>query len=74
MESYIFQLDFSAAFDRASHIGLLFKLKYIGVGANVLSICTEFLFDRRQGVVVDGTAGWMDPNNCSYWFYIPAKC
>ena len=36
--------------------GLLFKLKSIGVGGSVLSICTEFLSDRRQRVVVDGTA------------------
>ena len=48
MESYIVQLDFSAAFDRVSHSGLLFKLKTIGVGGSVLSICTEFLTDRRQ--------------------------
>ena len=40
--SYIVQLDFGAAFDRVSHRGLLFKLKSIGVGGSVLSICTEF--------------------------------
>ena len=56
MESYIVQLDFSAAFDRVSHSGLLFKLKPIGVGGNVLSICTEFISNHRQRVVVDGTA------------------
>ena len=56
MESYIVQLDFSAAFDRMSHSGLLFKLKFIGVGGSVLSICIEFLSDRRQRVVVDGAA------------------
>ena len=56
MESYIVQLDFSSAFDRVSHSGLLFKLKSIGVGGSVLSICTEFLSDRRQRVVVDGAA------------------
>ena len=56
MESYIEQLDFSAAFDRASHPGLLFKLKYIGVGGSVQSIWTEFLSERRQRVVVDGAA------------------
>ena len=56
MKSYIAQLDFSAAFDRVSHSGLLFKLKSIGVGGSVLSICTEFLSDRRQRVVVDGAA------------------
>ena len=60
MESYIVQLDFSAAFDRVSHSGLLFKLKTIGVGGSVLSICTEFLSDRRQGGVVDGaTSEWI---------------
>ena len=37
MESYVVQLDFSAAFDRLSHSGLLFKLKYIGVGGSVLT-------------------------------------
>ena len=39
---------------RVSHSGLLFKFKSIGVGSSVLSICTEFLSDRRQRVVVDG--------------------
>ena len=38
-----------------SHSGL-FKLKFIGVGCSVSSICTEFLSDRRQGVVDDGAA------------------
>ena len=39
-----------------SQSGLLSKLKSIGVGGSVLSICTEFLSDRRQRVVVDGAA------------------
>ena len=34
-ESYIVQLDFSAAFDTVSHSGLVFKLKSIGVGGSV---------------------------------------
>ena len=38
MESYIVQLDFSAACDRVSHSDLLFKFKSIGVGGSVLSI------------------------------------
>ena len=54
MESYIVQLDFSAAFHEVSHSGFLFKSKSIGVGGCVLSICSEFLSDRRQRVVVDG--------------------
>ena len=60
IESYIVQLDFSAAFDRVSHSGLLFILKSIGVGSSVLSICREFLYNRRQRVVVDGaTSEWI---------------
>ena len=46
MQSYIVQLDFSAAFDGMSHRGLLFKMKSIGVGGSVLFICRAFLADR----------------------------
>ena len=56
MESNILQLHFSPAIDRISLSSLLFKLKSIGVGGSVLSICTEFLFDRRQRVAVVGAA------------------
>ena len=45
MESIV-QLDFSAAFDRVSHSVLLLKLKSIGVGGSVLSICRGFLSVR----------------------------
>ena len=36
-----------------SHSGLLFKLKSIGVGGSVLSICRDFLSNCRQRVVLD---------------------
>ena len=39
-----------------SHSGLLFKLKSIGVGGSVLSICIAFLSNRRQRIVIDGAA------------------
>ena len=39
MESYIVQHDLSAAFDRGSHSGLLFKLKSLGAYASVLAVC-----------------------------------
>ena len=59
MKSYIVQLDFSAAFDRVSHSGLLFKLKSISVGGSLLSICMESLSNCRQRGVVDGaTREW----------------
>ena len=41
LESYIVQLDFSAAFDRVSHSGLIFRFKSIAVGGSVLSVCRE---------------------------------
>ena len=84
MESYIVQLHFSAAFDRVSHRGLLFKLKSIGVGGIVLSICREFLSNRRERVVVEGaTSEWipivsgMPKEVCWVLFgssFMPVKC
>ena len=59
MESYI-QLDLSAAFDKESHSGQLFKLKSIGVGGSVLWICREFISNCHQRVVVGGaTSEWI---------------
>ena len=60
MESYIVHLYFSAAFDRLSHSGLLFKLKSIGVGDRVLSIYRKLLSNCRQQIVVDcATSEWI---------------
>ena len=44
------QLVFSAAFDRISHCGLLYKLRSISVGEQFLPIVLEFHSDRRQRV------------------------
>ena len=53
-EARIVQIDFSAAFDRVNHEGILFKLCSVGVGGSVLSVLTKFLSIRSQCVVVDG--------------------
>ena len=53
-EARIVQIDFSAAFDRVDHQGILFKLCSVGVGSSVLSVLTQFLSNRLQYVVVDG--------------------
>ena len=47
-------IDFSAAFDRVNHQGILYKLCSVGIGGSVLSILTQFLSDRSQHVKVDG--------------------
>ena len=54
MKETLVQLNFSSAFDRVNHRGLLHKLRSIGVGGQVLSIVSEFLSDRRQCVRLDG--------------------
>ena len=53
-EARILQIDFSPAFDRVNHRGILYKLCSVGIGVAVLSILTQFLSDRSQHVMVDG--------------------
>ena len=55
-ESRVVQLDFSAAFDRVNHAGLIYKLQCVGVGGVLLDVCREFLSERSQKVVVDGAS------------------
>ena len=53
-ESRVVSLDFSSAFDRVNHRGLLYKLKLMGVGGPMLNMFQDFLTNRRQRVAVDG--------------------
>ena len=46
--------DFSAAFDRVNHLGILYKLCSVGIGGSVLSIFTQFLSNQSQHVMVNG--------------------
>ena len=50
----IVQIDFSAAFDKVNHLGILYKLCSVGIGGSVLSILTQFLSNRLQQVMVLG--------------------
>ena len=47
-------LDISKAFDKVWHEDLLFKLKQNGISANLLNVITDFLYQRKQGVVLNG--------------------
>ena len=47
------QLDFSAAFDRVSHSGLLFRLRDAGIGGTILEVLGDFLSERTQMVKLD---------------------
>ena len=53
-EARIIQIDFSTAFDRVNHQGILYKLCSVGNGGSVLSILTQFLSNRSHHVMVDG--------------------
>ena len=53
-EMLIVQIDFSAAFDRVNHCGLLYKLENAGVGGKFLKIIEEYLSSRTQRVIIDG--------------------
>merc|ERR1711905_100256 len=60
-EARLVQLNFSAAFDRVSHEGMLFKLRSRRVGGPMLSIIEQFLRNRTQRVRVDGSfSGYVD--------------
>ena len=49
-------MDFSKAFDRVPHMGLLKKLEYSGVTSCMLKWIKSFLHGRTQRVFVDGVA------------------
>ena len=48
------QIDFSAAFDKVNHQGILYRLSSVGIGGSVLSVLTQFLSIRSQFVLADG--------------------
>ena len=52
-EARIVQIDFSAAFDRVNHQGILYKLSSVCIGGSVLSVLMQFLSNRSQYVLVD---------------------
>ena len=50
----IVQIDFSAAFYRVNHQGILYRLCSVGIGVSVLSVLTQYLSNQSQFVLVDG--------------------
>ena len=48
-------LDFSKAFDTVPYAGLLGKLEHYGIDSKILLWITNFLNNRKQRVVVDGS-------------------
>ena len=51
--------DISKAFDRVWHKGLLFKLHSVGISGSLLRWFTDYLYNRKQRVVIPGvTSNW----------------
>ena len=57
LEAWIVQIDFSAAFVKVNHQGILHKLCSVGIGGSVLSIFTQFLSNRSHHVMVNVVSG-----------------
>ena len=53
-ELALVQIDFSEAFDRVNHEGLVLKLREAGVGGLIMKVFQNFLSSRTQRVKVDG--------------------
>ena len=47
-EAPIVEIDFSAAFDRVNHLGILYKPCSVGIVSSVMSMVTQFLSNRSQ--------------------------
>ena len=48
-------LDISKAFDKVWHDGLIFKLEENGISGNLLRLLLNYLDDRKQRVVINGS-------------------
>ena len=56
-------LDMSKAFDKVWHEGLIFKLKQNGIEGKLLSLFQNYLNNRKQRVVINGSeSSWGDIN------------
>ena len=53
--NYSLSSSFSKAFDTVPHAGLLGKLEHYGIDSKILLWITNFLNNRKQRVVVDGS-------------------
>lgn len=64
MEMLATFLDFSKAFDRICHTGLLFKLKKIGIRGLVITWLPSYLDNRIQRLILPGASTSMGVCKC----------
>ena len=68
----LFLLDFSKAFDKVSHLKLLYKLSTFGITGNTLKWTEAFLIGRSQTVILERESSKEVPvtsgyHRCLYW-------
>ena len=56
-------LDISKAFDKVCHAGLLHKLKFYRISAQIFGLTSSFLSNRRLRMVLDGKSSQEYPGN-----------
>ena len=54
-------LDFSKAFDKVAHEKLLLKLYFYGIRGNTLNWIKDFLDNRNQSVLLNGSNSYPGP-------------
>ena len=54
-------LDMSKAFDKVWHEGLIYKLRSYGVQSNSINLLKDYLNNRRQRVIINGTSSSCKP-------------
>ena len=61
METRAIFLDIPKAFDKVWRKGLIYKLRQNGFSGNLMALLTDFLSNRKQGVVLNGQhSSWAD--------------
>ncbi len=62
----IVYLDFQKAFDKVTLNMLMFKVKQLGINGNVYNWIENWLSNRKQRVVINGTASDWDPSRVAF--------
>lgn len=55
--------DISKAFDRVWHEGIILKLKQYGISSQIINWVKNYLWNRKQKVVLDGFTSSLGPTN-----------
>ena len=58
-ELSVLYLDFAKAFDTVSHVALLEKLKFLGIGGSIWGLINSYLSNRKRFVQINGQKSFL---------------